>query len=73
MTAPLAVEFAPDFPDHELIVYRNSVARIDGWPDGFECLIAVPKAKLRELKSEGGQPPFWRHGEVMNVRPARNS
>lgn len=54
-------------------MYRNRVARIDGWPDGFECLIAVPKAKLRKLKSDGGRPPFWRHGEVMNVRPARNS
>lgn len=64
MIDPLAEEFAPDFPEFELIVYRNFVA-------GVECLIVVPKAKLRELKSNGGRPPFWRHGEVMEVRASR--
>ena len=62
-------EFAERFPDHETLVYRNTAVLIEGWPNGFECLIAVPKAKLRALRNAGMQPPFWRKGEVMHVRP----
>jgi hypothetical protein len=68
-----AAESDGEYPDHELIVYRNTAVPIEGWPKGFECLIAVPKAKLRALRDAGGKPPFWRNGEVMHVRPARVS
>lgn len=61
---PAVEEFSADFPEHELIVYRNRAF-------GIECLIAVPKAKLRKLKEDGKQPPFWRHGQVMEVRHSR--
>lgn len=63
---PLVAEYAEDFPDDELIVARCG---------GYELLIAVPKKKLRELVAQAKAenkpwaPPFWRHGEVLEVRP----
>ena len=71
MTPEAFAEVASGMKDHELIVYRNTVEPIDGWPDGFECLIAIPKAKLRALRDAGGKPPFWRHGEVIEAKPPR--
>ena len=41
-----AADFANDFPDCEVFVYRNHVHRSEGYPNGFECIIAVPKAKI---------------------------
>lgn len=70
MTPELFAEYAAALKDHELIVYHNTVEPIEGWPKGFECLIAIPKAKLRALRDAGGKPPFWRHGEVMDAKPA---
>jgi len=71
MTPEAFAEVASGMKDHELIVYRNTVEPIEGWPNGFECLIAIPKAKLRALRDAGGKPPFWRHGEVIEARPPR--
>lgn len=60
--SPLVAEFAPDFPDHELVHYRNQVL-------GFECLVAIPKDKIAAAAAAKRPPPFWRNGEVMEVRP----
>lgn len=57
----LVQEFEQDFPDHELVARRSDVA-------GFECLIAIPKAKIAERAKEGKEP-FWRHGETIHVKP----
>jgi hypothetical protein len=58
-------EFEADFPDDELVLYRNEVLDV-------ECLIAIPKAKLAERAAQGVEP-FWRHGETMHVRRAEAS
>ena len=71
MSPEVFAEHAAAHPDHELIVYRNTVEPIEGWPNGFECLIAIPKAKLRALRDAGGKPPFWRHGETIYAKPPR--
>ena len=71
MSPEVFAEHAAAHPDHELIVYRNTVEPIEGWPNGFECLIAIPKAKLRALCDAGGKPPFWRHGETIHAKPPR--
>ena len=71
MTPEAFAEIAESMKDHELIVYRNTVEPIEGWPNGFECLIAIPKGKLRALRDAGAKPPFWRHGEVIEARPPR--
>lgn len=60
-------DYKAQYPDHELIVYRNTAVPIEGWPNGFTCLIAVPKAKIAEVMDKGGKEPFWRHGDVMEV------
>lgn len=68
MVAALVAEYAPDFPGDELVVYRNRVF-------GFECVIRLPKEKvaaaLKAAKEKNGPPPLWRHGDVIDVRPAR--
>lgn len=56
-------ELEADFPDDELVVYRNHVF-------GFEALIAMPKAKIAE-QAKRGIAPLWRHGDTITVRPAR--
>ena len=71
MTPEAFAEVAASMKDHELIIYRNTVEPIEGWPNGFECLIAIPKAKLRALRDVGGKPPFWRHGETIHAKPPR--
>lgn len=68
MNEPLrAADFEADYPDHEIIVYRNHVFRSDALPNGFECLILIPRANIAPDRK-----PFWRHGEVMDVRAAVN-
>lgn len=52
------------YPDHEIIVVVDSAhMEFD-----FACLIAVPCQNIRRLKSEG-YIPFFRHGQVMHIRP----
>lgn len=41
----------------------------EAFPGGFECLLLVPKAKLREARDRGAKPPFWRHGETIEITP----
>lgn len=61
MSVPLIVqEFEADFPDDELVLYRNDVM-------GIECLIAIPRAKLTERMREG-KIPLWRHGATIHVQ-----
>jgi len=55
--------------DHEILRFRTRVPSA-AFPAGFECLIKVPKAKLREVRAAGGKPPFWRHGEPIDIAPA---
>lgn len=55
-------------PDHEILRFRTSVPS-EAFPSGFECLIKVPKAKLRTARDAGGKPPFWRHGELIDITP----
>lgn len=45
-TALDPVEFIADFPDHEVFVYRNHTLRSEGFPNGIECLITIPKSKI---------------------------
>ena len=71
MTPEAFAEIAESIKDHELIVYRNTVELIEGWPNGFEGLIAIPKAKLRALRDAGAKPPFWCHGETIHAKPPR--
>lgn len=52
-------EFEQDFPDDELVLYRNDVLEL-------ECLIAMPRAKLTERMREG-KVPLWRHGSTIHV------
>lgn len=62
MDRPLTVqEFEADFPDDELVVYRNDVLNV-------ECLIAIPRAKLTERMKQGIEP-LWRHGSTIHVKP----
>lgn len=67
MVAALIAEYEPDFPDDELVVYRNRVF-------GFECVIRMRKDKVAAAaaaaKEKKGPPPFWRHGDVIDVRAA---
>lgn len=56
-------------PDHEILRYRTSMPS-EAFPAGFECLLKVPKAKLRAARDAGGKPPFWRHGELISIVPA---
>lgn len=56
-------------PDHEILRYRNRIPS-EAFPTGFECLIKVPKAKLVAVRAAGGKPPFWRHGELIDIAPA---
>lgn len=60
MIDALVQEFEQDFPDDELVVYRNEITQV-------ECLIAIPKAKLAE-RAKAGKVPFWRHGETIHVK-----
>lgn len=69
MSEPTFADYEAQHPDHELIVYRNRAVPIEGWPKGFIALIAVPKAKV-EAAQKAGKPPLWRHGEIIDVRPA---
>lgn len=67
-SGPLSVkEYERDCPDDELVLYRNHLHRSELYPNGVECLIHVPKAKLAELEKTG-----YFHGEVMNVRPVKD-
>lgn len=63
---PVVQAFEIDFPDDELVVYRNEVTNV-------ECLIAMPKAKVNAVIAGGGKPPYWRHGEVIHVKRAEAS
>lgn len=56
------------YPDHEILRFRTQVPS-EAFPAGFECLIKVPKAKLRAARDAGGKPPFWRHGEQIDITP----
>jgi hypothetical protein len=55
-------------PDHEILRFRTRMPSA-AFPAGFECLIKVPKAKLRAARDAGGKPPFWRHGELIDIAP----
>ncbi len=57
--SPAFKQLAAANPDDELIIYRNDVFR-------FECVIAVPRARITAKKS-----PLWRHGDTIHVKPAR--
>lgn len=57
------------YPDHEILRFRTGVPS-EAFPAGFGCLIKVPKAKLRATRDAGGNPPFWRHGELIDIAPA---
>jgi hypothetical protein len=61
-----AADFEADFPDHEIIVYRNRAVRSEVFPHGFECLILIPRTRITSENR-----PFWRHGEVMEVQETR--
>lgn len=77
MKHPLVAEFELDFPDDYLIVYRNTAVPIEGWPQGFECLIRISRAKydaaLAKAKENKGPLPLWRHGDVIESHPPREA
>jgi hypothetical protein len=60
------------YPDHEIVRYRNRVPS-EAFPGGFACLFKVPKAKLKAVLDAGGKPPFWRHGELIDIGPPGGS
>lgn len=59
----LVAAFEAEFPDEELIAVRDRVR-------GIEFLIGIPRALLAERAAKRLPPPFWRHGEVVDIRPA---
>lgn len=60
------------YPAHEILRFRTGVPS-EAFPAGFECLIKVPKAKLRAARDAGGKPPFWRRGELIDITPAEGA
>jgi hypothetical protein len=60
--SPLVREFEQDFPDDELVHYRNDVLAV-------ECLIAIPRIRLTERMREV-KVPLWRHGGTIHVQHA---
>jgi hypothetical protein len=67
--APISVrDFEADFPDCVLVVYRYLVPS-EAFPAGFDALIAIPRGAIDRAIANGKKPPFWKHGEVIVVRP----
>jgi len=53
------------WPDHAIVRYVNRGHRSDVFPNGFECLFAIPiasiAAKPRDLE------PWWKDGETIEI------
>ena len=64
MTRDEVLDWKEAFPEHELIGVEYRIG-----PTPLELIIRIPKAKLRAVRDAGGQPPFWRHGDVIVIRP----
>lgn len=45
----------------------------EAFPQGFRCLLKIPRAKIAEVIAKGGRPPFWRHGELLRIRQAQRT
>jgi len=62
-------DFEVHYPDHEIIHIRSAMPSVD-YPNGFTGVMMVPKKKIAEVLAAGGNAPTWRHGEIIDIKPA---